>query len=57
MYIFVYLVIVGIIVIIYCVHKRRKEQEAGMNEWNSAGGNTTGRNIELTTGETKRAYL
>lgn len=50
MYIVVYLVIVGIIVIIYCVHKRRKEQEAGMNEWNSAGGNTTGRNIELTTG-------
>ena len=47
--------IVAIIVIIYCVHKRRKEQESGMNEWNS--GNTTGRNIELTSNEQKRAYL
>lgn len=46
--------IVAAIVIIYCVHKRRKEQEDGMNEWNSA--NTTGRNIELTTNEQKR-YL
>lgn len=43
----------GIIVIIYCVHKKRKEQEASM-EWNTTN-NTTGRNIELM-GE-KKAYL
>jgi len=52
------LLIVAAIVIIYCVHKRKKEQEAGMKEWNSAaGGDTTGRNIELSTNEPKRAYL
>jgi hypothetical protein len=46
------LLIVGAIVIIYCVHKRKKEQEAGMNEWNGSSnpGDTTGRNIELTIG-------
>jgi hypothetical protein len=44
------------IVVIYCMHKKRKEQEEGMNEWNS-NNNTTGRNIELTTNEPKRAYL
>lgn len=49
------LLIVGIIVIIYCVHKKRKEQEASM-EWNTATQNTTGRNIELM-GREKKAYL
>lgn len=43
--------IVGVILIVYCMHKRKKEQEAGM-EWAT---DNTGRNIELT-GE-KRAYL
>ena len=31
-----------------------------MEEWsssNNAGGNTTGRNIELSTNQTKKAYL
>ena len=43
--------IVGVILIVYCMHKRKKEQEAGM-EWAT---DNTGRNIELT-GD-KRAYL
>lgn len=43
--------IVGVILIVYCMHKRKKEAEEGM-EWNSEN---TGKNIELT-GE-KRAYL
>jgi hypothetical protein len=37
-------VIVGVILIVYCMHKRKKEQEAGM-EWNTEN---TGRNVELT---------
>ena len=59
MYFFIYLVIIVIIVVAYCMHKRKKEQGQGMNEWNSAnsGGNTTGRNIELSTNQQKRAYL
>jgi hypothetical protein len=44
-------VIVGVILIVYCMHKRKKEAEDGM-EWNS---DNTGKNIELTGG--KRAYL
>jgi hypothetical protein len=58
-YLSFYLVIVAAIVIIYCVHKRRKEQAEGMNEWNNStgAGGDTGRNIELTTNQTKRAYL
>lgn len=54
------LIIIAIIVIVCCVSKRRTEQSQGMNEWNSAnsaGGNTTGRNIELSTNQQKRAYL
>ena len=43
--------IVGVILIVYCMHKRKKEQEAGA-EWTT---DNTGRNIELT-GD-KRAYL
>ena len=60
MYILFNLVIVAVIVIVYCRHKRKSEQShGGMNEWNSsnAGGNTTGRNIELSTGQSKKAYL
>ena len=57
MYLLFYLVIVGVIVIIYCCNKK-KDQDSGMNEWNnSTMGGTTGRNIELTTNQTKRAYL
>lgn len=52
------LLIVAIIVIVYCVSKRKKEQSQGMNEWNNSSmGGTTGRNIELSTNQTKRAYL
>jgi hypothetical protein len=45
-------------VICYCVNKRKKEREGGMNnEWNSEKGGETGRNVELVTGETKKSYL
>jgi len=51
MYIFAYLVIVGVILMVYCMHKRKKEDESGM-EWATEN---TGKNIELTSD--KRAYL
>lgn len=50
------LVIVGAIVLIYCMRKKKAEQEAGMKEWNS-GVNTTGKDVELIGNETKRNYL
>lgn len=49
--------IVGAIVLAYCMHKKKKEREAGMNEFSTSGGNTTGRNIELIGDQTKRNYL
>ena len=48
--------IIGAIVLAYCMHKKKKEREAGMNEFSSAG-NTTGRNIELIGNQNKRNYL
>ena len=41
----------GVILIVYCMHKRKKEQGAGM-EWNTE---YTGRNIELTSD--KRTFI
>lgn len=48
--------IVGAIVIIYCVYKRKREQEAGMDEW-ATGNSNTGRTIELTSNNAKQNYL
>jgi len=50
-------VIVGAVVLIYCMRKKKQEQESGMAEWSTGGGNTTGRNIELIAGQEKRTYL
>lgn len=55
------LLIVGIIVAIYCCSKSKSEdsQGQGMNEWNNStnANANTGRSIEMSTNQTKRAYL
>ena len=50
--------IVGIIVAIYCCNKSKNNDSShGMNEWNNSTNANTGRNIEMSTNQTKRAYL